>query len=180
MNSVRSYIGFGANLGDPPTMYQQTGAALQALPQTTLLAASALFRSAPVGCETAQPDYYNGVFCLHTTLDALRLLDHLLALERAAGRQRPANAAGAQARTLDLDILLYGEHIIANERLQVPHPRLHERAFALAPLLELAPDLRIPGQTASLATLLAHNAGQKISRFTPTGAIRNTIIATAI
>lgn len=167
MKGVRCYIGFGANLGEPPAMYQQTATALQTLPQTTLLAASALFRSAPVGCKTAQPDYYNGVFCLDTTLDAFRLLDHLLALESAAGRQRTPLPEAPQPRVLDLDLLLYGEHIIASERLQVPHPRLHERAFALAPLLELAPELRIPGQTASLAALLAHNAEQKISRFAP-------------
>jgi len=119
---------------------------LAQLPQSHLQARSSLYRSAPV--ESSGDDYVNAVAELRTTLTARDLLAALQAIEQANGRQRPYHNA---PRTLDLDILLYGEHIIAEPTLVVPHPRMTQRAFVLLPLLEIAPAIIIPGVGAAQA-----------------------------
>ena len=139
---VAAYIGLGSNLDAPDEQVERALRELQALPRTRLVARSRLYRTAPWG-GIAQPDFINAVAQLETGLDAHGLMRALLAIEHRAGRRRDGERNGP--RVLDLDLLLYGDRHIADTELQVPHPRLHERAFVLVPLAELAPDLDVPG-----------------------------------
>jgi len=157
---VRAYVAFGANLGDPAATFDFACARLAALPDTRVAARSSLYRSAPLDAPPGQPDYLNAVIALDTALSARALLEALLAIEKAAGRTRDYHHA---PRTLDLDLLLYRRNIIREPGLEVPHPRLHERAFVLLPLAEIAPDLSIPGR-GPIAALLPDVAEQIISR----------------
>ena len=150
--AVTAFVGLGANLGDARQAVQQALIDLAHLPHSELLAASRLYRSAPVAA--AGPDFVNAVAELRTSLSAPALLDALQALEHAAGRQRPYPNA---PRTLDLDLLLYGEARIDSARLTVPHPRWCQRAFVLRPLADIAP-ARV--DAAALAAL----TGQTIER----------------
>ncbi|MCI5069480.1 2-amino-4-hydroxy-6-hydroxymethyldihydropteridine diphosphokinase [Acidovorax sp.] len=129
-----AYIGLGANLGDAPAALRAAIQALAALPGTQLLQCSALYRSAPV--DATGPDFYNAVAALRTSLPPQELLAALQSIEAAAGRERPYRNA---PRTLDLDILLFDAWAIDTPTLTVPHPRMHERAFVLLPLAEIAP-----------------------------------------
>jgi len=139
-------VGLGANLGDAAATVRAAQQALGGLPGTRLLAASRLYRT-PAWGKTAQPDFINAAALLETALPARALLDGLLAIERRFGRTRAADGSDRWgARTLDLDLLLYGDEVIDEPGLHVPHPHLHERAFALVPLLEIAADILIPGQ----------------------------------
>lgn len=131
---VTAFVGLGANLGDAQASVQRAIQALGRLPATRLVAASRLYVSAPV--DATGPDFINAVARLDTGLNAPQLLDALRALEQDAGRQRPWRNA---PRTLDLDLLLYGDARIDSPRLTLPHPRLAQRAFVLRPLAELAP-----------------------------------------
>lgn len=155
----RAFVGIGSNLGDPAAQVRAAVAALAALPQTRLVAASSLYRTSPVGY-AAQGDFVNAAALLETALAPRALLDHLHAIEAGAGRERTFKDA---PRTLDLDLLLYGGETIAEPGLTVPHPRLHERAFALAPVVELDPDCVIPGRGPA-REWLAHAAGQRIEK----------------
>lgn len=152
------YIGLGANLGDARAMLEHALLRLAALPHSRLRAQSSLYSSAPV--DAGGDDYINAVALLETELDALSLLHELQQIELACGRERPYRNA---PRTLDLDILLYGDQQISSTALSVPHPRLTERAFVLRPLLELAPAIGIPGKGEAQA-FLAAVAGQRIRR----------------
>lgn len=136
-----AWVGLGANLGDVPATLAAALDALSALPGTRLIARSSWYRSAPI--ESSGPDYLNAVAQLHTTLTPYELLAQLQAIETRHGRERPWPNA---PRTLDLDLLLYGEQVIDTPALAVPHPRLHERAFVLEPLAECWPDLVVPGR----------------------------------
>lgn len=141
MTTVTAYIGMGANLGDAAASVRSALNELDKLPQTSLRARSSLFRTAPIDADG--DDYVNAVAGIDTSLSADELLMHLQSLEQQHGRERPfANAP----RTLDLDILLYGDKQIANETLTVPHPRMTQRAFVLIPLLQLDPFIVIPGR----------------------------------
>ncbi len=133
---VTAYVALGANLGDAPAALRQALHDLGALPRTQLVRASSLYRSAPV--DSSGPDYVNAVAELSTALGPYDLLAGLQRLEQAAGRERPWRNA---PRTLDLDILLYGELRQEDPVLTVPHPRMLERAFVLLPLAEIAPAL---------------------------------------
>lgn len=141
MTAVKAYIGLGANLGDAASTVQCALLELDQLPQTHLHAQSSLFRTAPI--EAGGDDYINAVACVETSLSASDLLQQLQSIEQVHGRQRPYRNA---PRTLDLDILLYGQDRIETEELQVPHPRLTQRAFVLIPLLQIDPFVAIPGQ----------------------------------
>ena len=155
---IGAYIGLGANLGDPAATLRAAVADCAALPQTRLLAASSLYRSAPV--DAGGGDYVNAVIHVATRLGAPELLLALLAIEAGHGRQRAhVNAP----RTLDLDLLLYGDAVIEGPGLIVPHPRMHQRAFVLQPLAELDPMLRLPAHGA-LAPLLEATRTQRIER----------------
>ena len=155
---VRAYVGLGANLGDARGTIETALAALAALPDTRLVARSALYRSAPVDAEG--PDFINAVAALDTQLDAATLLARLHAIEAGQGRERPYRNA---PRTLDLDLLLWGDLECDTPSLTLPHPRLHRRAFVLEPLAELAPDLHIPG-LGPLAAWRARAADQAVRR----------------
>ena len=156
---MRAYIAFGANLGEPAAALELACERIAALPGTRVAARSSLYRSAPVGV-AGQPDYLNAVIAADTTLPAAELLSALLAIEHAAGRTRDYHQA---PRTLDLDLLLYGDAEINLPQLEVPHPRMHQRAFVLLPLAEIAPQATIPGHGA-VADLLPGVAGQRIAR----------------
>jgi 2-amino-4-hydroxy-6-hydroxymethyldihydropteridine diphosphokinase len=136
------YIGLGSNLADPRLQVERALQALAELPRTKLVQRSRLYRSAPWG-RADQPEFVNAVAALQTGSSARELLDALLAIERVAGRARDATRWGP--RVLDLDILVYGHCVIDEPGLHVPHPHLHERAFVLLPLAEVAPDLIVPG-----------------------------------
>jgi 2-amino-4-hydroxy-6-hydroxymethyldihydropteridine diphosphokinase len=159
MPAVTAFVGLGANLGDPRSQVRRAVAALGSYPATRVLAASSLYRSAPIGVRD-QPEFVNAVVKIETGLSAQALLGELLATETRFGRRREFPGA---PRTLDLDLLLYGDQVIADPHLAVPHPRMHERAFVLAPLVEIAPDAAIPGRGPA-AMLLAACKDQKIEK----------------
>jgi 2-amino-4-hydroxy-6-hydroxymethyldihydropteridine diphosphokinase len=143
-STTNAYIGLGANLGDREGTIQRALASIDEVPETRLLLVSKLRETDPVGI-VDQPRFLNGAAKVATTAPARRLLDSLLELERRLGRDRAAFPAGGP-RTIDLDLLLYGDETIDEPRLQVPHPRLHERRFVLEPLAELDPELVVPGR----------------------------------
>lgn len=138
---AQAYVALGSNLDDPAAHVGRAFLDLAAIPATRCTRRSSLYRSAPMG-PTGQPDYINAVAALETELVPEELLDHLQIIEHRHGRVRGAERWGP--RTLDLDLLLYGDRVLRTERLTVPHPGLHQRAFVLYPLYEIAPQLRIP------------------------------------
>ena len=141
MSAVSAFIGLGANLGDARAAVESALQELGALPGTRLAEQSSLFQSAPV--DAGGDDYVNAVARIETTLAAPELLSALMVIERAHGRERTGYNA---PRTLDLDLLLYGQMKIATDTLTVPHPRMTQRAFVLIPLLQIAPLIEIPGK----------------------------------
>lgn len=155
-DATRSAIGLGANLGDARAALAAAVDGLQALPGARGLRVSRLYRSAPLDAQG--PDYLNAVAVLQCPMDGADLLQALQTLERAAGRLRPYRNA---PRTLDLDLLLHGTQLLHLPQLQVPHPRLHLRRFALQPLLDLWPDVVIPGRGPA-ADLLPAVMGQAV------------------
>lgn len=142
---VICYIGIGSNQAQPIEQAQQAIKALQQLPKTELVKCSSLYSSTPMGPQD-QPDYINAVAQLVTELSAIELLDQLQSIEQNQGRVRKAERWGP--RTLDLDIILFGEQNINNERLTVPHYGMREREFVLYPLYEIAAQLKLPDGTA--------------------------------
>jgi 2-amino-4-hydroxy-6-hydroxymethyldihydropteridine diphosphokinase len=141
---VRAYVGLGGNVGLAEDTLRSAVSAFDALPSTRLVRASRLYRT-PAWGRVEQPDFVNAVAAIETTLAPRALLDGLLGIERAHGRERNDEAQRWGPRTLDLDLLLYGENEIDEPGLRVPHPHLHERAFVLVPLCEIAPEVVIPG-----------------------------------
>lgn len=159
MTPVRAVVALGSNLEDPKAQVRRAFAELDTLPGTRLLRRSSLWETAPVGYAD-QPAFVNACALVETTLVPRALLDGLLAIERAHGRVRDIPNG---PRTLDLDIVLYGEAPHHEEGLTLPHPRAHERAFVLAPLLEVWPDAVIPGLGAA-SRFRDAVAGQAIAR----------------
>jgi 2-amino-4-hydroxy-6-hydroxymethyldihydropteridine diphosphokinase len=153
-----AFVGLGANLGDARATLEAAFDALAALPATRLVARSSVWRSAPI--DSSGPDYLNAVAALDTSLGAAELLDALLAVEARHGRERPYRNA---PRTLDLDLLLHGDTVLDTPALTLPHPRLHQRAFVLAPLAELWPHGEVPGR-GRVDALLAALPDQRIER----------------
>lgn len=139
---VRAYIGLGSNLASPMQQVRQAIAELAQLPESRLCAVSRLYRSAPMG-PADQPDYINAVAAIDTRLSPLALLDALQSIEQQHHRTRGAVQWGP--RTLDLDLLLYGDTLISEPRLTVPHPGMLQRGFVLLPLADIAPSLQLPG-----------------------------------
>lgn len=159
---VKAYVALGANLGDPVATVRAAIEALRTLPDTRWLAVSRLYRTAPVGLRH-QPDFINAVAALEVdsaVLPAPTFLEQLFAIEAAFGRVRSVKNA---PRTLDLDLLLYGDQQLDLPDLTLPHPRMAERAFVLVPLAEIAPGLRIP-RHGHIEGLLPAIAGQRIER----------------
>jgi 2-amino-4-hydroxy-6-hydroxymethyldihydropteridine diphosphokinase len=138
---MKAYVGLGANLGDARRTLLAALHALTRMPATRLVGYSSLYRSAPI--DASGPDYWNAVAALDTQLAPRRLLTALLRIERRHQRERPYRNA---PRTLDLDLLLYGSMRTVTPRLSLPHPRMADRAFVLAPLLEIDPATHIPGK----------------------------------
>lgn len=136
-------VGLGANLGDAAATLGEAIVALSRLPRSRLIRASRLYRT-PAWGRTEQPDFINAAALVDTDLPARDLLQALLAIERRFGRERPDGERWGP-RTLDLDLLLFGDTVIDQPGLRVPHPHLHQRAFALLPLQEIAPEMVIPG-----------------------------------
>jgi len=141
----RAYIGLGSNLKDPVSQVARAIAELTEIPSSRFVSASSLYRSVPLegeGVPAGQPEYVNAVAAIDTRLSALQLLSALQTIEQQHGRQR--GQARWAPRTLDLDLLLYGQNIINHEQLIIPHPGLVERNFVLYPLAEIVPDLVLP------------------------------------
>ncbi|KPP99216.1 2-amino-4-hydroxy-6-hydroxymethyldihydropteridine diphosphokinase [Marinobacter sp. HL-58] len=162
MTATDAFVGLGSNMADPSAQLAGAVARLAALPGTTLLAQSPFYRSKPVGPQD-QPDFVNGVVWLSTELTALELLDQLQAIEQAHGRERTQHWG---PRTLDLDLLLYGDETISEERLTVPHAELANRDFVLQPLLDLDPHRRLPDGR-SLAHLRQHCPDNSLQKLNP-------------
>ncbi len=144
-----AFVGLGANLGEPRRQVEQGFLDLDSIAHTRVVKTSSLYQSEPVGY-AAQPPFVNAVAQLETGLPAERLLAELQAIETRHGRERSFPNA---PRTLDLDLLLFGNVMMDTDKLKVPHPRMHERAFVLVPLLEIAPEVEIPGRGAARALL---------------------------
>jgi 2-amino-4-hydroxy-6-hydroxymethyldihydropteridine diphosphokinase len=157
-----AYVALGANLADPVVQIRAAIQALEKLPESRLLKASSLYRTAPVGIH-GQPDFINAVAALHTRLSPQELLTALFEIEAAFGRRRDFYHA---PRTLDLDLLLYDDRQIDSAFLRLPHPRMHLRAFVIAPLLEIAPGCRIPGRGKAAAWQPAVS-WQRIEKLSP-------------
>lgn len=170
MSEIRAFIGLGSNLRSPERQILLAFDELAALPESRLVARSSIYRTAPIGYAD-QPDFFNGVAELMTRLDPERLLDALLDIERRHGRVREILNG---PRTLDLDILLYGDRAMSTPRLQLPHPRAHERAFVLHPLVEIAPDVDIPGRGPA-RKWLAVCADQPITRIAEESTVRRAV-----
>jgi 2-amino-4-hydroxy-6-hydroxymethyldihydropteridine diphosphokinase len=139
---VTAFVALGSNIGDPGQQITSGLVEIGSLPDTRLARVSSLYRSAPVGYRD-QPDFVNAVAAVETRLTPRALLDHLLAIERGHGRVREFPNA---PRTLDLDIVLYGDLALREPGLVIPHPRMHERAFVIVPLVEIAPQAAVPGR----------------------------------
>jgi 2-amino-4-hydroxy-6-hydroxymethyldihydropteridine diphosphokinase len=139
---ITAFIALGSNLDDPPAQIHSALRALAAMPETRVLRTSSFYRNPPVGY-LAQPDFVNAAAMVETRLAPGELLERLLVIERTQGRVRDFPNA---PRPLDLDIALYGECVIREPGLTIPHPRLLERAFVLVPLAEIAPDAIVPGR----------------------------------
>jgi 2-amino-4-hydroxy-6-hydroxymethyldihydropteridine diphosphokinase len=155
---MNAYIGIGANLGDARANVDDAVARLALLPESRLLRTSPYYRSAPI--DSSGDDYVNAVVAIDTRLVAEDLLAALHRIEAEHGRERPYRNA---PRTLDLDLLLYGDAIIATDTLIVPHPRMLERAFVLRPLLDIAPAIAVPGRGRA-ASFVSAVAKQVIAR----------------
>ncbi len=161
MQNNTAYIGLGANLGDALTQVVEAARAIAQLDGVSLDAISSLYKSAPV--DATGDDYINAVARIRTSLDADTLLTRLFEIEQAFGRKRPyVNAP----RTLDLDLLLFNTEVRQTPRLTLPHPRMHQRAFVLLPLIELWPDATIPGK-GKAALLAASITNQPITKLQP-------------
>ena len=154
------YVGIGANLGDPLAAVRLAVDELRRLADTEVERVSSIYRSAPLGVSDVQPDYLNAVARLRTGLGPDTLLAGLQAIERRHGRRRERPN---QSRTLDLDLLLYDDRVASAPALTLPHPRMHQRAFVLHPLVEIAPEATIPGH-GTARSLLPAVAGQRIER----------------
>nr|BAL57654.1 2-amino-4-hydroxy-6-hydroxymethyldihydropteridine pyrophosphokinase [uncultured Deinococcota bacterium] len=157
-----AYVGLGSNLGDRAAYLLSGLSALSRLPETRLLRLSPLYETEPLG--PPQPRYLNLVAEVETALPPRGLLEAMLAIERALGRERRERWG---PRTLDLDLLLYGDLVVREEGLELPHPRLHERAFVLVPLLDLLPEGRHPLLGRTFAELLSALGRQGVWPYRP-------------
>jgi 2-amino-4-hydroxy-6-hydroxymethyldihydropteridine diphosphokinase len=159
---TRAFIGLGSNLAHPRRQLAKAVARLDAIGGVRVLAVSPSYVTAPIG-GIAQPDFVNAVALVETTLPPRALLARLQAIERRQQRRRDAATPRNAPRTLDLDLLLYGARRMRSAQLTVPHPRMHERAFVLRPLTDIAPAIRIPGRGAARRFLPGVRA-QRIQR----------------
>ncbi|AKE57776.1 2-amino-4-hydroxy-6-hydroxymethyldihydropteridine diphosphokinase [Citrobacter farmeri] len=155
------YIALGSNLASPLEQVNAAVNAIREIPESRVVAVSSFYRTPPLGPQD-QPDYLNAAVALETTLEPETLLDHTQRIELQQGRVRKAERWGP--RTLDLDIMLFGDRVIHNERLTVPHYDMKNRGFMLWPLFEIAPDLHFPDGI-SLQQVLTHLGAEKPARW---------------
>jgi 2-amino-4-hydroxy-6-hydroxymethyldihydropteridine diphosphokinase len=146
VSATLAFVGLGSNLAHPRRQLARAVIAIARLPRARLVAVSPNYASAPIGADAPQPDYVNAVVAVRTALGPRALLAALLAIEHRQHRRRDAESQRNAPRTLDLDLLLYGRRRIRLPGLTVPHPRMHERAFVLRPLTDIAADMTIPGR----------------------------------
>ena len=146
MSATLAFLGLGSNLAHPRRQLARAVRAIARLPQLRIVAVSPNYASAPIGSETPQPDYVNAVVAVRTALGPRALLAALQSIEHRQRRRRDAEPHRNAPRTLDLDLLLYGRRRIRLPGLAVPHPRMHERAFVLRPLADVAAVATIPGR----------------------------------
>src|SRR5258706_968273 len=139
---VTAFVALGSNLGDPAQQIRSALRAVAALPGTRLVRLSSFYRNPPEG-GLAQPEFVNAVAQIETRAGPRELLDRLLEIERAHGRERDHPNS---SRTLDLDVVLYGDQVVREPGLTIPHPRMFDRPFVLVPLAEIAPDAAVPGR----------------------------------
>jgi len=158
-----AFVGLGSNLRHPRRRLARALAQLARLPRSRLVAASRNYVSAPMDCPEPQPDYVNAVAELRTALTPLALLKRMRAIERRHGRRRHGPVRRNAPRELDLDLLMFGHRRLSQSQLSLPHPRMHERAFVLQPLVDIAPAATIPGRGAA-RTWLRRTRGQRIAR----------------
>ncbi len=168
MNSAKSgaidvFIALGSNLDNPMNQVLRAIDTIASLPATELCCRSSLYFSKPVGYAD-QPDFINAVIMVNTRLAPKKFLAALLATEQCLGRERSFRNA---PRIIDLDILLYGQMVLDDSELTLPHPRMHERAFVLIPLLEIAPEISIPGH-GTAARCLENKPGHDVRRIDDT------------
>jgi 2-amino-4-hydroxy-6-hydroxymethyldihydropteridine diphosphokinase len=158
-----AFLGLGSNLAHPRRQLARAVRAIARLPRLSVVAVSPNYATAPVDCDTPQPDYVNAVVAVRTALGPRALLAKLQSIERRQHRRRDREAKRNASRTLDLDLLLFGRRRISLPALTVPHPRMHERAFVLRPLVDVAADATIPGRGLARRFLGAVR-GQRIAR----------------
>lgn len=163
MSATLALLGLGSNLAHPRRQLARAVRTIAQLPRVRVLAVSPHYASAPIGCAAPQPDYVNAVAAVRTTLPPRALLAALHAIERRQRRRRADEPRRNAPRTLDLDLLLYGRRRIRLPGLTVPHPRMHERAFVLRPLVDLFPAATIPGRGLA-RRFLGGVRGQRLSR----------------
>jgi len=158
-----AFIGLGSNLGHPRRRLARALAALARLPRTRLVAASRNYVSAPINCAEPQPDYVNAVAELRTALTPSALLRRMRSIEHRQGRRRHGSMPRNAPRVLDLDLLMFGRRRLSRPQLSLPHPRMHERAFVLRPLVDIAPATIIPGRGTARSWLRLAR-GQRVAR----------------
>jgi 2-amino-4-hydroxy-6-hydroxymethyldihydropteridine diphosphokinase len=158
-----AFVGLGSNLAHPRRQLARAVRAIARLPRMRVVAVSPNYASAPIGCDSPQPDYVNAVVAVRTALAPRALLAALHAIERRQHRRRDREPKRNASRTLDLDLLLFGRRRISLPTLTVPHPRMHERAFVLRPLVDVAAQATIPGRGLARRFLGALR-GQRIAR----------------
>jgi 2-amino-4-hydroxy-6-hydroxymethyldihydropteridine diphosphokinase len=158
-----AFVGLGSNLAHPRRQLARAVRAIARLPRMRVIAVSPNYASAPIGCDSPQPDYVNAVVAVRTALAPRALLAALHAIERRQHRRREREPKRNASRTLDLDLLLFGRRRISLPTLTVPHPRMHERAFVLRPLVDVAAQATIPGRGLARRFLGALR-GQRIAR----------------
>jgi 2-amino-4-hydroxy-6-hydroxymethyldihydropteridine diphosphokinase len=141
-----AFVGLGSNLAHPRRQLARAVRAIARLPRMRIIAISPNYASAPIGCDTPQPDYVNAVVAVRTALEPRALLAALHSIERRQHRRRDREPKRNASRTLDLDLLIFGRRRISLPTLTVPHPRMHERAFVLRPLVDVAAQATIPGR----------------------------------
>jgi 2-amino-4-hydroxy-6-hydroxymethyldihydropteridine diphosphokinase len=163
MSHARAFVGLGSNLAHPRRQLARAARAIARLAGVSLVAVSPNYASAPIGGSEPQPDYVNAVVEIATTRAPRTLLAALLRIERRQHRRRDAETRRNAARTLDLDLLLYGRRRVRQHGLTVPHPRMHERLFVLRPLLDIAPAVTIPGRGLA-RRFLGSVCGQRVAR----------------